>query len=73
MRLSEESPQAGLLLRWPIQSLQKGLPLPVVQNKARLVRERLLCLLTGASDNELGDIHALPVGGRLSSVAVARS
>jgi hypothetical protein len=76
MGFSEESLQAGLLLRGSIQGLQEGLPLSVVQDKARLVRERLLRLLTSASDSELGDIHALRSAAtlmRLSSMAVARS
>lgn len=59
MLLLEQLPEAWLFLCRSIQRSHERLPLLVVEDEARLVRQRLLSLLASTAQNELGDVHSL--------------
>ena len=62
MGFRKQFPEARLFPGWLVQSLHKTLPLLVVENEARLIRESLFSLFASGAEDKVGDIDPLPAG-----------
>ena len=62
MRFRKQFSETRLFPGRLVQSLHKSLPLLVVENETRLIRERLFSFFAGGAEDKVGDIDPLPAG-----------
>jgi hypothetical protein len=72
MRFRKELAEPWFFLRRPVERGHELLPLQFIDHEPRLIGERLLCLLTGGAQNEVGDIYSLARCRNLDECLLAR-
>jgi hypothetical protein len=63
MRRGEQAAEARLIFGRAIQGGEEGFPLLVILYESRLVQKGLFRPFASATNDEIGDAHALPLSG----------